>query len=366
MRRVLWLAKGLGPGGMERLLEVHARVGDRTRFEYFAAYLVERPHSVIGALEALGVTCTRLGNGRAVDLRWAGELRAFVRHHRIDVVHIHSPMLAAIARPALRSMRHRPAIVYTEHNSWDCYSLATRVANAATYPLDDVHLAVSSAAARSAGSQLKRGVEVLTHGIDVDSVASRRAQRSAKRAELGIGPDAIVVITVANLRYEKGYDVLLDAAAQATPNRPGLVFLSVGQGPLASEMEERRNRLGLESTFRFLGFRGDVPDLLAAADIFCLASRNEGLPVALMEAYAVGLPVVATRVGGLPEVVEDGRSGVLVAPEDPGALADGLVAIAEDEIWRGKLGRRASELGRQFDSRVPVRRLEAIYEEVSR
>ena len=367
MRRVLWLAKGLGPGGMERLLEVHARVGAASEeCKYFAAYLVERPHSVVVALEALGVTCTRLGNGRAVDPRWARDLRAFVRGHRIDVVHIHSPMVAAIARPALRSMRHRPAIVYTEHNSWGCYSLPTRLANAATYLLDDAQLAVSAAAAQSAVGPLKRRVEVLIHGIDIDSVARRTSRRDAKRAELGVGSDTIVVITVANLRHEKAYDVLLKAAAQASANRPDLRFLSVGQGPLASEMKERCIRLGLGDRFRFLGFRDDVHDLLAAADVFCLASRQEGVPVALMEAYALGLPVVATRVGGLPDVVEDGRSGLLVAPEDPGALADAIVAVATDAGRRTRMGRRASELAGQFDSRVSVRRLEAVYEEVSR
>ncbi|MCA1846726.1 MAG: glycosyltransferase, partial [Actinobacteria bacterium] len=128
MRRVLWLAKGLGPGGMERLLVTHASAGDRNRFEYFAAYLVERPHSVVGDLERLGVRCTRFGDGRGLDPRWVLELRRFVRRHGIDLVHVHSPMVAALARPALHSMRHRPAVVYTEHNSWDCYTLPTRVA----------------------------------------------------------------------------------------------------------------------------------------------------------------------------------------------------------------------------------------------
>jgi glycosyltransferase involved in cell wall biosynthesis len=366
MRRVLWLAKGLGPGGMERLLETHARFGDRDAFEYFSAYLVHRPNSLIGALEALGVTCTQLGNGGHLDPRWARELRAFVRRHEIDVVHIQSPMAAAIARPALRSMRSRPSIVYTEHNSWDCYSWPTRVANAASYLLDDAHLAVSSAAARSAIGPLKRDVEVVIHGIDIESVASRASRRDVKRAELGIEPGTIVVITVANLRREKGYDVLLEGAVQAIANRPDLLFLSVGQGPLSSEMEQRRNQLGLGDHFRFLGFRDDVHDLLAAADVFCLASRNEGLPVALMEAYALGLPVVATRVGGLPEVIEDGRSGLCVAPEDPGGLADAILAIASDEGRRNEMGKRGSELALQFDARLWVRRLEALYEEVSR
>jgi glycosyltransferase involved in cell wall biosynthesis len=351
---------------MERLLVTHAALGDRDRFEYFAAYLVERPNSVVGDLEAFGVRCFRFGNGRGADPRWIRELREFVRYWRIDVVHIHSPMAAALARPALRSMRRRPAVVYTEHNSWDCYGLPTRATNALTYALDDAHLAVSSAAARSVLGSLKRNVEVLTHGIDVGAVAERRSERNAKRAELGVGPDMIMVITVANLRHEKGYDVLLDAAVQATAKCPELLFVSVGHGGLAQEMEERRQRLGLEERFRFLGFREDVHDLLAAADLFCLASRNEGLPVALMEAYAFGLPVVTTRVGGLPEVVENRGSGLLVDPEDPGALADAIVTLAADESYRRQLGSRAAELAGRFDARAAVRRIEAVYDEVCR
>jgi glycosyltransferase involved in cell wall biosynthesis len=365
-RRILWLAKGLGPGGMERLLVTHASAGDRDRFEYFAAYLVERPHSVVRDLERLGVRCTRFGDGRGADPRWVLELRRFVRHTRIDLVHIHSPMVAALARPALLAMRQRPAVVYTEHNSWDCYAAATRFANAATYALDDAQLAVSAAAARSVATPFQRNVEVLTHGIDVQSVARRRSLRDEKRAELGVGSDVIVVITVANLRHEKGYDVLLDAAAVALAKRADLLFLSVGHGQLASEMEDRRRELGLGERFRFLGFRDDVHGLLAAADVFCLASRHEGLPVALMEAYAIGLPVVATRVGGLPEVVEDGGSGVLVEPDDPDALAHAILAVAADESRRRKLATRAAELAGHFDAGVTVRRIEAVYDKVSR
>jgi glycosyltransferase involved in cell wall biosynthesis len=350
---------------MERLLEIHARIGDRDAFEYFAAYLVERPNSVIARLEDLGVACTQLGSGRGLDLRWALDLRAFVRRHSIDVVHIHSPMVAAVARPVLRSMCDRPAIMYTEHNSWECYSPATRLANAASFPLDDAQFAVSSAAARSAIGPLKRGVEVLRHGIDIESVAKRASQRELKRSELGIGPDTIVVITVANLRREKAYDVLLDGAARATAKRSDLVFLSVGQGPLGPVMQERAIALGLGEKFRFLGYRDDVPDLLAAADIFCLASRSEGLPLALMEASAMGLPAVVTLVGGLPEAVEDGQSGFCVMPDDARALADAIVAVAADDRRRTDMGRRALELACRFDSRRWVRRVETVYAELS-
>ena len=168
--RVLWLVKGLGPGGMERLLVNHARFGDRDRFAYQAAYLVDRPNSVVGELEDLGVPCTRLGGGRDIDPRWLSRLRALVVAEAIDVVHVHSPMPAAMARPVLRALRRRPSIVYTEHNTWDCYGRTTRVANLLTYALDDAQFAVSTTAAASPPSHLAARVEVLTHGIDLDAV----------------------------------------------------------------------------------------------------------------------------------------------------------------------------------------------------
>lgn len=362
--RVLWLAKGLGPGGMERLLEAHARNGDRVAFDYRAAYLVDRPHSVVPALEELGVPCTRLGNGNGNDPRWVAELRTYVRRERIDVVHIHSPLVAALARPALRSMRPRPALVYTEHNSWDCYSAPTRVANALTYRLDDAQVAVSDAA--GAKGRFKHPVETLVHGIDLDAVRARSFRRAELRAELGLDDDAVVVVTVANLRTEKAYDVLLAAAATALAADPNLVFLSVGQGPLADEMEAERDRLGLGERFRFLGFRDDVHDLLAAADVFCLSSRHEGLPVALMEASAAGLPVVATAVGGLPDVVEEGATGLLVASGDAAGLARALLAVSADAGLRQRLGARSAELAHRFDAAAPIRRLESLYRSAAR
>lgn len=363
---VLWLAKGLGPGGMERLLETHARVGDRDAFTYHAAYLVDRPHSVVPALADLGVEATKLGNDNDLDVRWAAQLRQLVRDRAIDVVHVHSPMAAAVARPALRAMRRRPGIVYTEHNSWDCYSRATRLANAVTYVLDDAQVAVSIAAAESPPAAIGGRVEVLTHGIDRVAVASHLDERDEVRAELGLDPGAFVVATVANLRREKGYDVLLAAAAAATARHPELVFLSIGQGPLEAELEAEHLRLALGDRFRFLGFRPDVHRLLAAADLFALASRHEGLPVALMEASALGLPIVATRVGGLPDVIDEGVSGLLVGPDDAPALAAAIGSVVDDAGLRKELSAGALAMSDRFDARTAVGRLEALYRQVAR
>ncbi|MFM7068941.1 MAG: glycosyltransferase [Actinomycetes bacterium] len=360
--RVLWLAKGLGPGGMERLLVHQARFGDRDRVRYVAAYLTDRPNSVVPELEQLGVACHRLGAGRDLDPRWLVELRRLIAAERIDVVHAHSPMPAALARPLLRTLSPRPRMLYTEHNSWDCYGRATRMANACTYVLDDLHVAVSTEAVQSVPRALRGGLAPMVHGIDLDAVRSHAARRDAVRADLGLSPDDVVVIVVANLRTEKAYDVLLPAAQQVLSALPSAVFLSVGQGPLASEMAELHRTLGLGDRFRFLGFRSDVADLLAAADVFSLSSRHEGLPVSLMEATALGLPVVATRVGGLGDVLTDGLDALLVPAEQPDALADAYRRVIADPDLRNHLSQGSAQLAAKFDARVVAARWEALYE----
>lgn len=359
--RVLWLAKGLGPGGMERLLVHHARLGDRDSFDYHAVYLVERPNSVVPELEDLGVSCTQLGNGSGAGPRWIVALRSLVTEKRIDIVHAHSPQPAAMARPVLRLGRHRPRLVYTEHNTWDCYGLATRAANLVTYVLDDAQFAVSTDAAASPPGPLSHKVEVLVHGIDLEVDRSSSARRDDVRRELGIEQGIVVVTTVANFRREKAYDVLLDAARRVLDHHDDVVFLSVGQGPLEEEVRRQHAELELGERFQFLGFRDDVSDILAASDVFCLSSRQEGLPVAFMEAVALGLPPVVTAVGGLPDAVVDGRSGLLVQPERPDLLADALGRVVADAAVRSGLSAGALEMSGSFDARIAIERQEAVY-----
>lgn len=357
--RVLWLAKGLGPGGMERLLVNHARVGDRERFSYRAAHVVDRPDSVVPELEELGVPCTRLG----VDRPWPQDLRRLIREERIDVVHTHSPLPAAVARSLCAAARPARPHVYTEHNTWDCYVRTTRLANAVTYPLDAATFAVSNDARRSVPAPLRRRVEVLTHGIDLEAARSHRAEREPARAELGLTERDVLVLTVAHLRVEKGYDVLLRAARDVVDRHAEVVFASVGHGPLEDELRRAHARSGLGGRFRFLGFRPDVGRLLAAADVFCLASRQEGLPVAFMEATAMGVPTVATAVGGLVDHVREGPDspGVLVPPDDPAALGAALGRLVADAALRRRMGAAAEVESRHFDASHAVRRQEAVY-----
>jgi glycosyltransferase involved in cell wall biosynthesis len=362
--RVLWLAKGLGQGGMERLLVTHAKFGDRERFDYRAAYLVDRPHSVIDELEALDVPVTRLGSGSGSDPRWVLDLAKLVRRERIDVVHAHSPMPASVARPLVRVFSPRTKLVYTEHNRWDRFSAPTRIANMVTYPLNHVTFAVSDDCRDTVSPRLRPKVQTLIHGIDVDEVASHNADREHMRADLGIDDDAIVVGTVANLRKQKNYPLLLEVAKRVIAEHPNVLFLSVGQGPLEAELKDLHTQLGLGDRFRFLGFRSDVHSVMSAFDIFCLSSDHEGLPVALMEAKALGLPVVATGVGGIPEAVVDGVDGALVPPGDSDGLAEAVGRWAMDLSPAGTTRKLVAREVR-FDSSAAVAAQEAVYENLA-
>lgn len=358
---MLWLAKGLGQGGMERLLVTHAALGDRDHFDYRAAYLVDRPHSVVDELESLGVPTARLGTGRTSDPRWLQQLARVVRRERIDVLHIHSPVPAALARPVVRALAPSTRLFYTEHNRWERYAAATRLANQMTFRFSHRTFAVSDDCRGSMSARARSRAETLVHGIDVAAVAKHRSERHAARADLGVEDDAVVVGTVANLRVQKNYPLLLEVAARMTREHPHVRFVAVGQGPLEAELREIHGRLGLGERFRFLGFRADVLRTMSAFDVFCLSSDFEGLPVALMEARALGLPVVATAVGGVTEAVGSGVDGVLVPRGDPDALAAGLASVVSDPVLRRRFAERSSAGSDRYNARHSIARLESAY-----
>lgn len=358
--RVLWLIRGLGPGGAERLLVAHAAAGS-DGFDYQASYQVAAKDQLVPELEELGVPCRHLAGGA----RWAPALRQLVLDERIDVVHSHSPAVAVGARLALRSIgrARRPRHVYTEHNRWDAYRLPTRLANAATLALDDEVFAVSEEARGSVAARLRPRVTTLHHGVDRDQVRAAAAPRAETRAALGIPDEHVVAVQVANYRTEKAHEVLVDAAERLR-RRDDLTFLLVGQGPRQEEITALVRARGLEDRVRILGFRTDVASLLAAGDALVLSSDHEGLPVAVMEALALGVPVVSTAVGGIPEAIDHEVEGLLVPPRDPAALAAAVARIADDGALRGRLGTAARARSAQFDAATATATIEAAYRAV--
>ena len=203
-------------------------------------------------------------------------------------------------------------------------------------------------------------VVVVRSGIDLRKFDGLKDTEDLRK-EFGIARDAPLVGNVAALAPHKDQTCLLEAARRVVDAFPGVRFLIVGEGPLEVALREHRARLGLEREVIFTGFRRDVGAILRMLDVFVLSSYLEGLGTSVLDAMLVGLPIVATRVGGIPEAVEDGENGLLVPPRSPEALSEAICRLLEDRAMRERLGRRGKTRVHRFDIRETVRRTEAVY-----
>lgn len=364
--RVLWLTKGLGLGGAERLLSLTAARLDRSRFDVDVAYLLPWKDAFVSDLEASGVRTVGLGARRTADLGWLRRLRALLVEREYAIVHTHSPVPAVAARALVRSPTR---LVHTEHNLWDRYRFPTFAANAITYARNDAVLAVSDGVADSVRRPgwARIGdvptVETLLHGVDPDSIPHGAEARTTARSSLGLDDATQVVGCVANFTPKKDHAGLLEAFVTVRRQVPDVLLVLIGSGPLEDELRARAAQLGLGDAVRFLGSRGDVLDLLPALDVFVLGSQFEGLPISLLEAMAAEVACVATRVGGIPEVITDDVDGVTVDAGQPATLATALAAVLQNDDRRrriAKAGRR--RVAEAFSIDRAVRRTEELYE----
>jgi glycosyltransferase involved in cell wall biosynthesis len=338
------------------------------------------PGEWVSRLEADGIRHVPLRHAtRAVapthDARALGELRARFRALRPDIVHTHNPKPGVYGRLAARAA-HVPVIVNTVHGLYATPEDGW-VRRALVYTLERL-------AARCSHAELVQNpedVEVLArlgiprtklhllgNGIDLarfDPSRTSHERTSALRAEMGAGPGDVVCGLVGRLVWEKGYREVFAAAARLRATLPHVRIVVVG--PHDSDKPDAITAADLERARRdgvtFLGLRHDVEALYAAMDIYVLASHREGFPRSAMEAAAMGVPVVATRIRGCRQVVDDGRTGRLVPVRDAGALADAIGALATDAGLRRTLGEAArTKARREFDQRCVIDTTLAVYE----
>lgn len=364
--KVCHLIKGLGRGGAEQLLpQVIAAGQSRAAVGYFLPW----KDALVPDLERAGVPVRCFGaTNPARMLLAARAVAGWLRDERADLVHAHLPLAGIVGRLAARWAG--VPLVYTEHNLQPRYHPLTRRANALTWRLQRAVVAVSQEVADSIAAHVGGAVpvRVIKNGIDVTHYAARPEERAALRTRLGVPPDAPLVGTVAVFRRQKRLDLWLEAAARLVANPgPGAraQFLLVGDGPLRDEVRALVRALGLEGRVHLPGLQEDVRPYLWAMDLFLSSSEFEGLPVALLEAMAAGVPPVVTRVGGVPEVVEPGRSGLLVEFGDPGALAAEAARLLADEPVRLAMGQAATVRVREaFDVARMAGELERLYAEI--
>jgi glycosyltransferase involved in cell wall biosynthesis len=363
--RVLQLIKGLDAGGAERLLTTMIRHRDADRFDYEVAYVRDGLDALVPEL-AGAVHVHALGARTDFDLRWLLRLRRLLTAGEpFDVVHTHLPYPASLCRLVTRTVppSRRPRLVHTDHSFWPELSTVTKVLVRATSALDDVSVSVSQANRALLPRRIRARSRVLLHGIDLAGAHEAAGGTSAIRTELGLEPGDQLVVTAASLTRQKGYPTLLDAAEAFIGSSPAVVFAAAGTGPLEADLRAKAGGLG--DTFRFLGFRPDAVALIAAADVFVLASDWECMPVAVMEAIAVGTPIVATAVGELPALFEDGVEALLVPPGHPGLLAAAIRRITSDPALGTRLAAAAAARAGEFDVRRAATSVEEIYTEVA-
>lgn len=285
--------------------------------------------------------------GRALDLRAVLRLRGLLKKWRADIVNTHSSRDTQLAGLAARSLGGgRPRIVRTRH-------LALPITSRFTYSVLPDHVVTVSRFVGdyliSAGVPGQRITAVPT-GVDF-SRYQPTAEGGALRRELGLPDGCPLVGTVAILRQKKGHAELLDAVPQVLARFPDTHFIFAGDGPQQENLERRIAELGLGQRVHMLGLRRDVINVLQSLDLFVLPTHQEALGTAFIEAGAMGLPAVATHVDGVPEVVRDGLTGLLVPPRDSVALATAIVAMLSDPERRRAMGAAASEFVRKAYSR---------------
>lgn len=349
---VLLVVKGLDIGGIERIV-VDVATGLRRRgVDVDVAVVNDRRDRLIPQLEQSGISVLRLGGHDRVGLVPALRLARLLRRGGHDVVHVHGPLPAVF----VRVLAGRTPVVTTSHTLWGSLRPVTRLLWRATSFRDAVCLAVSSAVVESLPKRVARRTAVMPHGIDIEAVERARGHGGVRKSD-----GHVDAICVASHRDAKNYPNLLHAVAEARASAPSLRLIAVGDGPDESRHRRLAHDLGLDDIVRFEPARLDVLDVMATADLLVVASDFEGQPLVVMEAMALGLPVVATAVGRVPELVGPSE-GRMVPPGDSAALAAALIEMEGNPELRRTLGDRARAVSRSWSLDDVVTAHVAVYD----
>jgi glycosyltransferase involved in cell wall biosynthesis len=370
--RVMHVLLSLDVGGLERVVLSLARASRDFNQDLSLVCLV-RPGTLAPQVEALGIplacVCKQPG------LRWdtTDRVREVLRQMRPDVVHTHQ--MAALLYAGRAARQERIPVVHTEHNnvaahrskSWArrlrtelLWRYAGRYADRFCGVARDV-----IAAAAAYGTIRWRKLAHVPNGIDTAAFAAAEAHRPAVRAALGIAPDAPLIGTVGRLAEVKQQGVLIKAFARVIPAFPCARLVLVGDGPLRGELEGLARSLALNGAVLFAGYQSNPERYLAAMDVFVLPSRAEAMPLVIPEAWAAGRPVVASRVGGIPDLIADGKTGLLVEPGDVDGLTARLRQLLADPPAARELGRAGRELARaRYDVTVMAGNYDRTYRDL--
>ena len=349
-RHVVLLDRGLRARGYETLL-IHGRIDAG---EGSLEYLADEARLRTLQISDLGRRLSPVG-----DLRAFAQLVRVIFKEAPDVVHTHTAKAGALGRLAAftfnltRARSRRSLVVHTFHGHVlagyfrPTTNVLVRLAERSLAKITDRIVTISVAQRRDIVSRFRIAPEgrtvTIPLGLDLQPLLSQPQSQPTLRDQLGLGIDEPVIGYVGRFVPIKDLPTLIEAFAIVLKHVPDAALILAGDGPIRPELESLVQRMNLGGRVRFLGWSNDLGSIYATIDICALSSLNEGTPVAIIEAMAAGKAVVATDVGGVADVIEDGRTGILVPPGDAEAMANAVVMLAKDRTTRHRLGRAARE-----------------------
>ncbi len=365
--QVLYLITELNViGGAEKLMPRFMAHLDRDRFAPTVVCLYGGDGPIADEIRALDIPVVDLGMTSKWRLDALWRLYRLLRRERPVILHT-SMFHANLSGRVLGWLAGVPIIITWRHSP-SIGGALRELLNRWTVRLDDRIVATC---------ELVRQIEIerarvpsdkvitIYNGIDMEEFSASPLAAVRIQQALNIPADTLLLGSVGRMHRSKDFGNLLTAIVQVRKRIPTVRLLLVGDGELRGELETQTQSLGLSSVVTFAGLRDDIPDILAALDVFILPSRWEGLPLVVLEAMAAGLPVVATAVGGTPEVVMDGVTGLLVPPRDPDALAQAITRLLRDPDLRRKMGQAGRERVQQhFSMEKMVQQTQSLYKQL--
>jgi glycosyltransferase involved in cell wall biosynthesis len=364
---VLHIIKSLGRGGAEILLPETLRQHDKEKYDFHYIYFLPWKNQVVGEIEHEGgtVTCIPAKNNAAILLA-VRHIIAYVRKHNIQLIHCHLPW-AGMAGRLVGKLTGVP-VVYTEHNKWERYHKLTYLMNKFSFSNQEKVIAVSEEVAASIKthySKTKPQIQVVLNGTDTNKYARTQPVEKDIRKELNIPATATVIGITCVFRAQKRLTTWLEIAQALHAQHPDTRFIIVGDGPLREEVHAKAKALETTDYVFFAGLQTETRPYFAAMDVFMMSSEFEGLPIALLEAMSMNCVPACTAAGGIAEVIEDGKNGILVPVQQPMQLVNRLLDYLQQPGSLTPMKQAAREtVVNSFSMKKMVAELETIYNDL--
>ncbi|MCD6219722.1 GT4 family glycosyltransferase PelF, partial [Candidatus Calescamantes bacterium] len=321
-------------------------------------------------LEKIGIPVINIGMRARIDidlkyLRGIFHLAEFIRKEKFHIVHTHLYRANTPGRIAAILARV-PIIIANEHNvdSWKRFS--QRRMDRFLAKFTDKIIVVSNEVKKFYVNEVgipDDKLEVIYNGVDLKRF-EKDFDKKKKRKELGLPLSSPLVGTIGRLQLQKDHKTFLKASSLILKKFPKVHFLIVGGGSLRKELENFTRNLKIEKNVHFLGERKDIEEILPLMDIFVLTSKREGFPITVLEAMACSIPVVATSVGGTPELIEEGKTGFLIPPENPHILSEAIINLLKNEELGKEMGKYGKERVKSFSIEKMVEKTEFLYDKL--